>query len=283
MFAQGENMTTDLSSELVERLSSMIKDKVDCLSKFLCLQVAKGSLRKEQAEYTLRSLSTWLSEEGYNHEERMKILSMLFQEEVELLADCFCAEVVFETAGIRKQLRPGPNGINIDTIRYYAQAGADVMNAEGKANAGVVVGYDVRNDSDRFAEEEAKIFAANGIKVYKFTVDRPIPVIAHFVRRKGAYLYVYNTASHNPPEDNGMKFGNEYGAQLSPKQGDAIVAQRRRVNLQNIKGINITQAENIEYVGSEADSSYIEQVEDFVLDPNMVRQCSPNIKIVYEP
>ena len=119
-----------VSSELVERLSSMIKDKVDCLSKFLCLQVAKGSLRKEQAEYTLRSLSTWLSEEGYNHEERMKILSMLFKEEVELLADCFCAEVVFETAGIRKQLRPGPNGINIDTIRYYAQAGADVMNYE---------------------------------------------------------------------------------------------------------------------------------------------------------
>jgi len=182
MFAQGENMTTDLSSELVERLSSMIKDKVDCLSKFLCLQVAKGSLRKEQAEYTLRSLSTWLSEEGYNHEERMKILSMLFKEEVELLADCFCAEVVFETAGIRQQLRPGPNGINIDMIRYYAQAGADVMNAEGKADAGVVVGYDVRNDSDRFAEDNASTQSENHLTIRPSGTEPKIRFYGQFKR-----------------------------------------------------------------------------------------------------
>lgn len=287
-------MITDLSSNLIERLSSTIGNKVDCLSQFLCLQVAEGRLQAEQAEYTLRSLSTWLSGEGYNHEERMKILSMLFKEEVELLTDCFCAEVVFGTAGIRQQLRPGPNGVNIDMIRYYTQAAADVVNAAGQSDVGVVVGYDVRNDSDRFAEEETKIFAANGIKVYKFIVDRPIPVIAHFVRQRGAYLYAYNTASHNPPEYNGIKFGNNYGAQLFQEQRDAIVAQRRRVSLQNVKEISIDQAKKIKYVGSatdvqkgradiDADSLYMDQVERLVLDPGMVRCHSPNIKIVYEP
>lgn len=287
-------MITDLSSNLIERLSSAIGNKVDCLAQFLCLQVAEGRLQTGQAEYTLRSLAAWLSEEGYNHEERMKILSMLFREEVELLTDCFCAEVVFGTAGIRQQLRPGPNGINIDMIRYYAQAAADVVNAAGQADVGVVVGYDVRNDSDRFAEMEANIFAANNIKVYKFIVDRPIPVIAHFVRQRGAYLYVYNTASHNPSEYNGIKFGNNYGAQLLQAQRDAIVAQRRRVSLESVKEISIAQTKNIKYVGGaadvqagianiDADSLYMQQVESLVLDPDMVRRHSPNIKIVYEP
>jgi len=183
-------MTTDLSYNLVECISSVIGNKVNSLTQFLDSQVAEGRLQTEQAENTLRVLSTWLSGEGYNHEERMKILSMLFKEEVELLTDCFFTEVVFGTAGIRQRLRPGPNGINIDMIRYYTQAAADVVNSERKADIGVVVGYDVRNDSDRFAEEEAQIFAANDIKVYKFIVDRPISVIANFVRQKGAYLYV---------------------------------------------------------------------------------------------
>jgi len=82
---------------------------------------------------------------------------------------------------------------------------------------GVVVGYDARFFSDFFAREAARMFSANGIKAYIGERDYPTPVIAFAVKQLNAFGAVMFTASHNPPEYNGIKFIPEYAGPAMPE------------------------------------------------------------------
>ena len=59
----------------------------------------------------------------------------------------------------------------------------------------MVVGFDTRFLSDRFAVEVARVLAANGYKVYLTSADVPTPAVSHAVRQLGAIAGVMITAS----------------------------------------------------------------------------------------
>lgn len=88
----------------------------------------------------------------------------------------------------------------------------------------MVVGFDTRFLSDRFAVEAARVLAANGYRVYLSTADVPTPAVSFAVRELNAIAGLMITASHNAPRYNGLKLKAAYG-------GSAMREQCRRVEV----------------------------------------------------
>ena len=111
-----------------------------------------------------------------------------------------------------------------DNVALVAQAIADHVQSMGKADRGVVVGGDARFLSEQFSQLVAEVLTANSIPVFLPDRDTPTPVVAYAVKDKNAAGAVMLTASHNPPEYNGIKFIPDYCHPALPDVTDAIVA-----------------------------------------------------------
>ncbi len=105
-----------------------------------------------------------------------------------------------------------------DNLRLVAQAIADFVHGESTAEPSVVIGFDTRFLSDRYAAEVARVMAANDIKAWLARADTPTPAISYAVVNKRATAGVMITASHNPPRYNGVKLKASYGGSASPEK-----------------------------------------------------------------
>jgi len=126
----------------------------------------------------------------------------------------------------------GWRGVISDTftfsaLRQVSQAIADAVASEEWLNGHdhpptdarrMVVGFDTRFLSDRYAVEAARVLAANGFRVSLTTADIPTPVLSYAVRQMGAVGGIMITASHNAPRYNGVKLKAGYGGSASPEQ-----------------------------------------------------------------
>ena len=100
-------------------------------------------------------------------------------------------------------------------VRIVGQALATTFLDRGE-DGSVVIGYDARETSRGFAEELARVFCANGFDVTLPDRDTPTPIVA-WTARKGDHAGALQvTASHNPPEYNGVKFIPGEGAPALP-------------------------------------------------------------------
>ncbi|WP_129114363.1 phosphoglucomutase/phosphomannomutase family protein [Halegenticoccus tardaugens] len=113
-----------------------------------------------------------------------------------------------------------------DRVRTVGQAVADYLREEGH-DAPVLVGYDARETSEGFAESLAEVLAGNGFDVLLPERDRPTPVVAWGIVSRGLSGALMVTASHNPPEYNGVKFIPEDGAPALPDVTERIEANLR--------------------------------------------------------
>ncbi|NLA57815.1 MAG: phosphoglucomutase/phosphomannomutase family protein [Firmicutes bacterium] len=112
-----------------------------------------------------------------------------------------------------------------ENVRLVVQAIAAYLLANNKSDKGVIVGHDARFLGERFAQEAAKVLIANGIKVYMLPNDAPTPVIAYAVTQHQTAGAVVFTASHNPPEYNGIKYIPEYGGPATTEITKAIESE----------------------------------------------------------
>jgi len=100
---------------------------------------------------------------------------------------------------------------------------AGVINkAVASAPTLVVVGYDRRFLSERFAERAAEVLAGNGFRVVIFTEAQPTPLISWAVKDLQANGGVVITASHNPPDFNGFKIKAPWGGSAAPDTTAAV-------------------------------------------------------------
>src|SRR5258708_20981704 len=104
-----------------------------------------------------------------------------------------------------------------ENVRVACQGIVNYLKKSGQKGNGVVVAYDTRFLSEKFASEGAKIFAFNGIQAYLCTRDVPTPCASFESVRRKAMGAINFTASHNPPEYNGLKFSTSNGAPALPE------------------------------------------------------------------
>ena len=108
-----------------------------------------------------------------------------------------------------------------ERVRMVGQAVADYLIDEGHDDP-VIVGYDARETSEGFAESLAAVLSGNGFDVVLPERDCPTPLVAYAVVDRGLAGALMVTASHNPPEYNGVKFIPSDGAPALPGVTDAI-------------------------------------------------------------
>ncbi|MCU0244250.1 MAG: hypothetical protein MUE80_05830, partial [Acidobacteria bacterium] len=115
-------------------------------------------------------------------------------------------------------------------VRVVVQAAANYLKAKhGDSPVTVVVGYDTRFLSDRYALEAAKLLARNGIRVLLSERDAPSQALACQIIKRKCQGGINFTASFNPPRYNGLKFNAATGAPALPAVTDAIEEEVRRL------------------------------------------------------
>lgn len=225
---------------------------------------------------------TWLSEK-YDSETRKEVQTLLDKEDKTELIEAFYKDLEFGTGGLRGIMGVGTNRVNIYTIGGATQGLANYLLKEFSSlkEIKVVIGHDCRNNSRKYAEISAEIFAANGIKAYLFEDLRPTPEVSYAIRKLGCQSGIMITASHNPKAYNGYKVYWEDGAQVIPPHDKNIIAEVNRVQVDQIK-FKGGDKKLIESLGKEMDDAYIKDLKTLLLSPDSIKRHG-NIGIVYTP
>ncbi|OAF68213.1 hypothetical protein A3Q56_04048, partial [Intoshia linei] len=125
------------------------------------------------------------------------------------LEQIFLQKLKFGTAGIRAPMGPGFGCLNYQTIIAISRAFAFYLNTTQTPN--ILIGYDTRHNSKRFAEICGLIMHSMNVKTNLLEKYVPTPLISFGVPHFGYHWGIMITASHNPPIDNGFKIYSKNG------------------------------------------------------------------------
>ncbi len=210
-----------------------------------------------------------------------EVKAMLDAEDKTQLIEAFYKDLEFGTGGLRGIMGAGTNRMNIYTVGAATQGLANYLKDTFKElpQISVAVGHDVRNNSRKFAELTAKVFAANGIKVYLFDGPCPTPEVSYAIRKLGCQSGVMVTASHNPKEYNGYKAYWSDGAQMiAPHDVKTIEYVNAITSVDQIK-FDADEA-LIQTIGKDIDDQYLADIHKLSLDPEVDKKHH-DMKIVY--
>lgn len=144
-----------------------------------------------------------------------------------------------------------------DNLRLVVQAVANYL-SESEKHGKVIIGYDQRFLSDKFAMEAAEVLAGNNIPVMLIGKPAPTPTTAFAIKEYGAIGALMITASHNPAEYNGIKFIPDYAGPATPEITDAI---ERHLNLLTLELVKMKPKEVAEKEGL---LEYIDPLDDYL-------------------
>lgn len=136
--------------------------------------------------------------------------------------------MTFGTAGLRARMGAGYARMNCLTVIQTSQGLAQYVKDRRRdpGNESVVIGYDVRKNSRRFAELAATAFLKKGFRVFFYYTYVHTPLVPFAVKLRGAAVGVMITASHNPACDNGYKvYWGPSGCQINSPH-DVGIAKR---------------------------------------------------------
>ncbi|MFL7840402.1 MAG: phosphoglucomutase/phosphomannomutase family protein [Candidatus Promineifilaceae bacterium] len=122
--------------------------------------------------------------------------------------------IKFGTDGWRARIADHYTFANVSRC---AQGFATFLKKEGRAEKGVVIGYDQRFQAENFAATAAEVMAGNGIHVWLTKHNTPTPAISYSVVDHQAGGAINITASHNPPDDLGFKVRDPLGGAIPPQ------------------------------------------------------------------
>ena len=161
-------------------------------------------------------------------------------------------------------------------VRLVTQAIAGYLkNTVRKPEKSVIVGYDTRFLSEKYAELSAEVLAGNGIRSLFCQRDTPTPVIAFEIIRRNAEGGINFTASHNPYNYNGLKFSPSWGGPALPETTQSIEKLCVQLGEGGIKRMPLEKAEEsglVEYI--DPSPAYLKRIKELV-DLKAIKKSCP--------
>jgi phosphomannomutase/molybdopterin-guanine dinucleotide biosynthesis protein A len=187
-------------------------------------------------------------------------------------------QVSFGTGGWRAIIG---EGFTLHNVRRLSQALANEITRRGDEKRGVLIGYDRRFLSNRAGEAAAEVFAGNNIPVTLLSEDAPTPLITYATAiQKAAYGLAF-TASHNPPDWNGLKVFRSDGSLLLDDETAQIQAETNRLTLDEVIKIDLDIALERGIVRrSDFTNDYVDAVESLI-DLEVIRRAG--LKVIVDP
>ena len=127
-------------------------------------------------------------------------------------------------------------------IQLLSKALCDKMKAEGKADKGIVIGYDRRFLAKEAMQWAGEVFAAEGITAYLVNKSSPTPLIMFYVMKHELPYGMMVTASHNPAIYNGIKVFTAGGRDADEKQTEDIERCIKNVDEKSVKEMEYEKA-----------------------------------------
>lgn len=224
----------------------------------------------------LEKAKEWLSD-TFDTETQQEIQNLITNNPEDLM-DRFYKNTEFGTGGMRGMMGAGTNRINKYTLGRATQGLSNyLIETFPNKPLKVVIAFDCRHNSLKFAKLVADVFSANGIKVFLFESLRPTPELSFAVRHLDCDAGIVLTASHNPPEYNGYKVYWADGGQIVPPHDNNIISKVTNLDFSEIK----FEADEalIETIGKEVDDVFIDGAVNNGRIPSLKNR--ENLKIVF--
>lgn len=218
-----------------------------------------------------------------NNDFKEEILEM--ERNSDEIKERFYKQLEFGTGGMRGELGLGTNRLNVFTIRKAITGLAKYIEGYGKdaKKKGVVIAYDCRHQSEEFAKEIVKVLGHYKIKTYLFDELRPTPELSFAVRYLQAFAGIVITASHNPPQYNGVKIYGSDGGQMSLGMAEDITSFMSDIDNELVLPFSefdyLQSNQLVQIIGKEIDEAYLKELESIRLNSKE----SSDVKIVFSP
>lgn len=208
----------------------------------------------------------WLNNPQLTKKEKQEIRDLSDQEQAVFFSE---DHQVFGTAGVRGVMGMGSQKMNRFTYTNLAQAyGRYLLETYGD-NACIVIGYDNRMNSKKFAKLCALVISSFKIRVLLFKHLMPTPIISYAIRQTASVGGVIITASHNPKQYNGFKAYHNDGGQILPDVVSKIDAHLKpAIELLNIQYTPIK--DYVTYVDKIIVQNYMRDVQHALVNKNII-------------
>ena len=187
-------------------MSEIISNQVLEQARRWLLQEVEGDHRTQ--------LETWLNIYESSLQDSSNFEIHEIQDAIREIRERFGASLKFGTAGLRGEMGVGSNRMNSTVVRRTSMGIAEYLLSLNIEVPLVVIGYDARINSEKYAKITADAFAMLGCEVFLFDTIVPTPLLSYSVPYLKCDVGIMITASHNPPKDNGYKVYWNEGAQI---------------------------------------------------------------------
>jgi alpha-D-glucose phosphate-specific phosphoglucomutase len=187
-------------------------------------------------------------------------------------------QVHFGTGGWRAVIG---EGFTMHNVRRLCQALSNEITRQGQEKRGVLVGYDRRFLSQQAGETAAEVFAGNNIPVTLLSEDAPTPLVTYATALLNSAYGLVFTASHNPPEWNGLKVFRGDGSLLLDEETRMVEAETNRLTAAEVVKLELDLALEAGIVKRrDMTNEYVDAVEKLI-DLDSIRKAG--LKVIVDP
>lgn len=186
--------------------------------------------------------------------------------------------IAFGTGGWRALIG---EGFTLHNVRRLSQALANEITRQNLEKRGVIIGYDRRFLSRQAAEASAEVFAGNNIPTILLPEDAPTPLITYATAVQGSAYGLAFTASHNPPEWNGLKVFHGDGSLLLDNETRQIEKETNRLTANDVIKLELEIALEAGIIEKrDFTNAYVDAVEKLI---DMAAIRNAGLRVIVDP